>query len=156
MTWRKKERWHQPRTQKGKTCTSTDKPKVKTRLGSLSPRPEELRSTGPAWGQEKVGPAPETSMGTQLALSAERQGEALRRHWPSTQTTKVKESVRPCTSPTAGQDLGDQNEKHRTHRKKYISRHGPVHAYVHTDRFHNTWSVNKISSSLRVLVTANA
>ena len=92
MTWRKKERWHQPRTQKGKTCTSTDKPKVKTRLGSLSPRPwgaEEHRSS---LGLRGGGPISRDVHGTAvgslsgevgrgfekaLALDADHQGEGI-------------------------------------------------------------------------------
>lgn len=106
MTWRKKERWHQPRAQKGKTCTHQQtNPQWKHDFAAWFTDPEEPRSICPAWGQEEVNSAPEMSMGMELALSVERQGEALRRHWPSMQTTKVKESVRSCTSPTAGQDL---------------------------------------------------
>ena len=73
------------------------------------------------------------STGTELALSVETQGKALRRHWPSVQTTKVKESMRPCTSPTAGQDLGDQNKKQKTHRNTFHIMLLCVHVYIQID-----------------------
>ena len=156
MTQRKKERGHQPKVQKGKICAHQQtNPKWKCSFSAWFTDTEEPRSVCPAWGQEKLDSAPETSTGTELALSVETQGKALRRHWPSVQTTKVKESMRSCTSPTVGQDLGDQNKKQKTHSEKYISHHAPVHACVHTNRSHKTWSVNKISSSLQVLITAN-
>ena len=137
------------------TYTSTDKPTMKTRFCSLIHWPwgakEHLSSLGPRGGGLSSRDVHGNGVGSlsgeagrgfekALALDADHQGEGIREILHITHCR-----ARP----------GDQNEKHKIHRKKYISRHGPMHAYVHTNRFHNTWSVNKISS-LPVLITANS